>query len=159
MKSGADDFAPILPRPPVAAVVEGNLRAVLSLDHALEVGQVHVVGPHPRMVEATKAAGQLTLAAALGQEDAADVRTADLVVLRVGELDAVERCEPHLAVSRSTYLARTSTSRFTSSPGASEPSVVASSVCRTSATSNASSVTAAIVSETPSTVIEPFSTQ
>ena len=38
-------------------------------------------------------------------------------------------------------------------------SVVASSVCGTSATANASSASSATVSETPSTAIEPFSTQ
>ena len=75
-----------------------------------------------------------------------------------------ERCRDlRSAVSRrsrrSTYLASTSTSRLTSRPGASAPSVVASSVCGTSATANESSASSAIVSETPSTVIEPFSTQ
>src|SRR5256885_10550652 len=95
----------------------------------------------------------------LGNKDAADMGPADVVMLRIGELDAVEQGQLHRAASRSTYLARTSTSRFTWSPGFSEPSVVASSVCRTSATSKLSSVSAVIVSETPSTVIEPFSTQ
>ena len=63
------------------------------------------------------------------------------------------------ATSRSTYFASTSTSRFTGRPGARSRSVVASSVCGTSATANASSSSSATVSETPSTVIEPFSTQ
>ena len=63
------------------------------------------------------------------------------------------------ASRRSTYFARTSTSRFTRRPGSSSASVVSASVCGISATSNASSCSAAIVSETPSTVIEPFSTQ
>src|SRR5206468_3083851 len=40
------------------------------------------------------------------------------------------------STSRSTYLASTSASRFTSSPGPSRPSVVASSVCGTSAIEN-----------------------
>ena len=70
-----------------------------------------------------------------------------------------DRTRGYRAAKRSTYLARTSTSRLTSSPGSTEPSVVASSVWRTSATSNSSSVSPAIVSETPSTAIEPFSTQ
>ena len=39
------------------------------------------------------------------------------------------------------------------------PSVVCASVCGTSATSKPVSSSAAIVSETPSTAIEPFSTQ
>ena len=44
-------------------------------------------------------------------------------------------------------------------PAASAESVVASSVCGTSATAKASSLSSATVSDTPSTVIEPFSTQ
>ena len=44
-------------------------------------------------------------------------------------------------------------------PARARDSVVSASVCGISATSNASSCSAAIVSETPSTVIEPFSTQ
>ena len=63
------------------------------------------------------------------------------------------------STSRSTYFASTSTSRFTERPGPSSPSVVAVSVCGTSATANASSYSSATVSDTPSTVIEPFSTQ
>ena len=59
----------------------------------------------------------------------------------------------------STYLARTSVSRFTLLPGASSESVVSASVCGISATSKPVASTAATVSETPSTVIEPFSTQ
>src|SRR5581483_6787565 len=61
------------------------------------------------------------------------------------------------ASSRSTYFASTSTSRFTSSPGASAPRVVAASVCGTSATAKPSASTAATVSETPASAIEPFS--
>src|SRR5205823_5937028 len=61
--------------------------------------------------------------------------------------------------SRSTYFARTSVSRLTLSPGARPPSVVAASVCCTSATAKPSPSTAATVRETPSTVIEPFSTR
>ena len=61
--------------------------------------------------------------------------------------------------SRSTYFARTSTSRLTSPPGSSAPSVVASSVCGTSAIANAVVVDLRDVSETPSTASEPFSTQ
>src|SRR5207248_10618374 len=99
------------------------------------------------------------VARAIGNEDAADIGPADLVMLRIGELDAVERGQLHRAASRSTYLARTSTSRFTWSPAFSEPSVVTSSVCRTSATSKLSSVSAVIVCETQTAVIEPFSTQ
>ena len=60
---------------------------------------------------------------------------------------------------RSTYFARTSTSRLTSSPGRSAASVVAASVCGTSTISTPWSSSAAIVSETPWTAIEPFSTQ
>src|SRR2546422_10651247 len=111
------------------------------------------------MHQPAKGAGESALAAALGQEDAADIGAVDVVVLRIREFDAVERLEPHLAVSRSTYLASTSTSRFTSAPGSSDPSVVVSSVCRTRATSKASSRRPLIVSETPSTGIDPLSTQ
>ena len=62
-------------------------------------------------------------------------------------------------ISRSTYLARISTSTFTKSPGARLPSVVCPSVCGTRATSIPSSSRPAMVSETPSSAIEPFSTQ
>ena len=44
-------------------------------------------------------------------------------------------------------------------PGTSRASVVSASVCGISATPKASSCSEAIVSETPSTVIDPFSTQ
>src|SRR5262249_39419960 len=63
------------------------------------------------------------------------------------------------SISFSTYLASRSTSRLTSSPGSRPPSVVTSSVCGMSATSNVPSRRPAIVNETPSTAIEPFSTQ
>src|SRR5690606_10037923 len=65
---------------------------------------------------------------------------------------------PYPAVNRSTYFATTSTSRFTVSPGFRIPSVVCDNVVGISATVNVSVVTPATVSETPSTVIEPFST-
>ena len=58
----------------------------------------------------------------------------------------------------STYLAMTSTSRFTGSPTALAPSTVSLSVVGISPTLNDSSSTAMTVSDTPSTVIEPFST-
>src|SRR5204863_9023570 len=61
--------------------------------------------------------------------------------------------------SRSTYFASTSTSRLTVAPWASRPSVVTSSVCWTSATAKPLSSSSATVSETPSTVIDPFSTR
>src|SRR5262249_14239131 len=56
-----------------------------------------------------------------------------------------DRSGGYRAANRSTYFASTSTSRFTTSPGSSEPRVVASSVWRTSATSKASSVSPEIV--------------
>ena len=62
------------------------------------------------------------------------------------------------AVSRSTYLATTSTSRLTVSPGARTPSVVCAKVVGINATVKASGATSTTVSETPSTAIEPFST-
>ena len=61
--------------------------------------------------------------------------------------------------SRSTYFASTSASRFTASPAWSPESVVSRSVCGTSAMPTPRSSSAAIVSETPSTASEPFSTQ
>src|SRR5205823_3239002 len=130
VECGAYDFASVVSCAAVAAVVERDPRPVLGLDHALEIGQIDVVEAKPRVIQAAKTAGQSALAATFGQEDAADVRAVDLVVLRIGELDTVKRGEPLRAASRSTYLARTSTSRLTPSPGSSEPSVVASSVCR-----------------------------
>ena len=65
--------------------------------------------------------------------------------------------------SRSTYLAITSTSRLTGSPGARAPSVVSRRVVGMRLTSNQGSgtsaaLTALTVSETPSTAMEPFST-
>src|SRR5450631_504488 len=60
--------------------------------------------------------------------------------------------------SRSTYLAITSTSRLTRSPTPLCPNVVSSSVVGMSETEKVSSVSAETVSETPSMVIEPFST-
>jgi hypothetical protein len=64
----------------------------------------------------------------------------------------------HRATSFSTYFATTSTSRLTRVPAAAQPSVVRSSVSGISDTSNVSSSIRAMVSETPSTAIEPFST-
>ena len=71
---------------------------------------------------------------------------------------AVDR-NPQAEASRSAYFASRSTSTLTSSPGPSAPRVVCSSVNGTSAISTPSSSSAAIVSETPSTASEPFSTQ
>ncbi len=82
-----------------------------------------------------------------------------LVVERVDLGGASLGEELHAGSSFSTYFASTSASRLTSSPGARFPSVVTSSVCGTSATSNALSSRAVMVSATPSTVTEPFSTQ
>src|SRR5450830_1062866 len=61
--------------------------------------------------------------------------------------------------SRSTYLAITSASRLTASPGFVFPSVVTSSVCGMRAAATASSVSSAMVSDTPAIASEPFSTQ
>ena len=60
--------------------------------------------------------------------------------------------------SRSTYLAVTSTSRFTRSPGPLWPRVVTSIVCGMTATVKLSSAASTTVRLMPSTVIEPFST-
>ena len=62
------------------------------------------------------------------------------------------------SASFSTYLARMSTSRLTGVPGAAVPRLVRSSVSGMSETSKEASSMRATVSETPSTVIEPFST-
>ena len=72
----------------------------------------------------------------------------------------LDPCERHSLASNSlsTYLAITSFSRFTVSPGFRKPRVVKSSVCGIRATENDPAVIAATVRLTPSTVIEPFST-
>src|SRR5690606_28673739 len=59
---------------------------------------------------------------------------------------------------RSTYLASTSTSTLSASPGSRLPNVVTDNVCGMSATSRPDSSTSATVRLTPSSVIEPFST-
>src|SRR4029450_11744990 len=59
--------------------------------------------------------------------------------------------------SLSTYFARASTSRFTGVPGSSAPSVVASSVCGTSAIENVSPSRGAGGEGSASPVYEPFS--
>src|SRR5436305_5917554 len=74
-------------------------------------------------------------------------------------LDRAERRAHRFTASFSTYLASTSTSRFTTRPGPASPSVVRSSVSGMSETVNPVSSTEATVSETPSTAIEPFSTR
>ena len=69
---------------------------------------------------------------------------------------------PHrvIVTSRSTYLASTSASRLTSSPGSSAPSVVSVERVRDERDGEARVVEgSATVSEVPSTAIEPFSTQ
>ena len=68
------------------------------------------------------------------------------------------RGRARLSSSFSTCLAITSTSRLTGSPGPLAPSVVSARVVGIRLISNQSSPTALTVSETPSTVIEPFST-
>src|SRR5262249_8807749 len=75
-----------------------------------------------------------------------------------GDLSYSAEC---VASSRSTYFAKTSTSRLTGSPGALVPSVVTASVCGMTATSKlpAASSRDATVRLMPSTVIEPFSTR
>ena len=61
--------------------------------------------------------------------------------------------------SLSAYLASTSTSMLTRSPGPRSDSVVSASVCGIRATSIPPWSSAATVNETPSTVIDPFSAQ
>src|SRR3954453_21765868 len=72
-------------------------------------------------------------------------------------LDRGER-PAHRLTSFSTYLASTSTSRFTGRPTSAVPSVVRSSVSGMRETENESWSIADTVSDTPSTAIEPFST-
>ena len=74
-----------------------------------------------------------------------------------GLLDRAERGVRHV-LSFSTYLASTSTSRFTGRPGAAAPSVVCLSVSGMSDTSKPSSSTLETVRDTPSTAIDPLST-
>src|SRR5215218_1588585 len=149
-----DDFPPPLRRLRAAAQVEGEERAVVRFDHTLEVREVDVVAAQTRVVEAAEAARERALGAPLGEEHPVHLGAADDVVLRVGEADRVERLEPqpHAPSRRSTYFARTSTSRFTFVPAESAASVVAASVCGTSATLNPSSASPATVRLTPSTV-------
>src|SRR5690606_565978 len=61
--------------------------------------------------------------------------------------------------SRSRCLASTSTSMFTSSPGSRNPRVVSSLVAGIRATLNSAPPASTTVRETPSTVMEPFSTR
>src|SRR6202011_173784 len=63
---------------------------------------------------------------------------------------------PKGSSSRSTYLATTSVSRVTPSPGWRVPGVVTASVCGINATSKLSSSTAVTVRLIPSTVTDPF---
>src|SRR3954464_8444504 len=65
---------------------------------------------------------------------------------------------PRRLTSFSRYLARMSTSRLTGVPGSALPRLVRCSVSGMSDTSKEPSSIRATVSETPSTVIEPFST-
>src|SRR6266542_1643543 len=62
------------------------------------------------------------------------------------------------ASSRSTYLASTSTSSWTSSPAASRPRLVTAMVCGISATVSQSGPASTTVRLTPLTVIEPLAT-
>src|SRR5262249_49768249 len=102
----------------------------------------------------------------LGREDQVALVLPVLVVddddrLAPRDLDGplLHRPEGHdRATSFSTYLAITSTSRLTGSPTALRPSVVSLRVVGIRPTEKLSAPTAATVSETPSTAIEPFST-
>ena len=99
--------------------------------------------------------------AVLGVADHDHPPRADLLegILDVAEGRAAHRTAPAVwAISFSTYLASTSTSRFTSVPGSRLPRVVCSSVSGMRDTQNERSSTLTTVSDTPSTAIEPFST-
>src|SRR5215210_8440727 len=129
-----DYLATVARRSRAPAQIERERRPVVRLDHALEVREVDVVPAQAWVVEAPEPAVHRALAAALGEEQPVRVRATHDVVLRIVEADSVERLQPHAPAPRrrSTYLARTSTSRLASSPGESAPSVVASSVWGTS---------------------------
>src|SRR5207244_12558091 len=104
---------------------------------------------------------QVTLVLAVGRVDHDDELALPDVFDRL--LDGGERAsflDFHCSdrSSRSTYFASTSVSRLTLSPAASRPRLVISNVCGISATAKPASSTAATVSETPSTAIDPFST-
>src|SRR4029079_2492442 len=107
-------------------------------------------------------ADQIALVLALGIIDDDDhLPVADVLD---GLLDRGERRDGRAhgslpATRRSTTLPSTSASRLTSSAGSSRPRVVTASVCGINATSKPSSSKAATVSETPSTAIDPFSSQ
>src|SRR5918999_897391 len=120
VEAPADDLAPPgRVGAPVAAPVEPDRGPVLRLDHALEIRQERAVGAAARMVGAPQDARDAALAAAFGEEEVlllgAEI---DRPGVGIRERRAVGRLELHRRTSRSTYLASTSTSRFTGSPAA-----------------------------------------
>src|SRR5207302_11027562 len=72
--------------------------------------------------------------------------------------DRVFNAAQHQRTNFSTYFAITSTSRLTGAPTATRPSVVTSSVVGIRLTASESPSIQDTVSDTPSTVIDPFST-
>ena len=127
-------------RSPVS--VEQDVGAVVGLDRAAAGAgsQLPSARRRARFAAAEAAARRGPRAAALGDQQPL---VAGVARLGVAEREPVERLEPHRGSSRSTYFASTSTSRLTSSPGSSAPSVVTASVCGTSATAKPSSSSAA----------------
>ncbi len=97
-----DDLAaPLRIAAPVALPVEEDRRAVVGLDHALEVRAERAVGPPPRMVRAAHASRDPAFAAAFGDEEvvlepALELRDGLLLIVR--EPDPVQRLEPHSAI-------------------------------------------------------------
>src|SRR5215208_1519749 len=93
--------------PPVALVVEEDLRPVVGLDNALEVGQEGAVAATVGVVRASEAPCDAPLATPLGQEEelafgvvrACQVRTP---AIRVREPDTIERLQPHSASLQSS---------------------------------------------------------
>ena len=85
-------------------------------------------------------------------------RPGHVVPLRAMEGGVLRGHEVLHSSMRSTYFATTSTSRFTGSPTDLDPSVVSPSVVGMSETVNESRAASTTVSDTPSTVMEPFST-
>ena len=94
--------------------------------------------------------GELGVAVLVGQLIFPDCR--DLRILRVDG----NRGPP---ASFSTYLAMTSTSRLTTSPGCLKPNVVRARVSGIRLTVNDSGPTSTTVNEMPSTVMEPLATR
>src|SRR5262249_35229312 len=134
---------------------------VVHHDHRAAGGDVrdrpldaaHRVGP-VRVVEAARSAADARPVGAADPVDVAPPVEGAQPTVRDGRHGLRHLPAPS---SRSTYFARTSTSRLTGSPTVVPPSVVSASVVGISPTSNQPGPTAVTVRLPPSTATEPFS--